>query len=157
MRRQAVRTPEDFWARVEEQGDRGCRVWTGGRNNGYGHLRFQGKVRYAHRVAWLLTHGDLPTHLDVLHECDNPPCVNPAHLFLGTHADNMADKAAKGRVPRLRGSLNGHSRVTEAQVVEMRRLYAAGLANQPELAARYGMHQSNVSLIVLGKHWRHVH
>ena len=77
----------------------GCRIWTGGtlKDGGYGRVRFAGKDARAHRVAWILANGPIPTGLVVCHACDNPPCVNVEHLFLGTHDDNMADMVAKGR------------------------------------------------------------
>lgn len=99
---------ERFWAKVDK-GD-GCWEWTGGRaNRGYGHVEpVRGQNRSAHRVSWELTNGPIPDGLWVLHRCDNPPCVRPSHLFLGTHADNMRDMEAKGRGkhPVLFGPLN---------------------------------------------------
>jgi hypothetical protein len=78
--------------------DTPCVEWTKFRlERGYGLQKFHGKTRLAHRVAWMLAHGEIPDGLCVLHRCDNPPCINIDHLFLGTHADNVADKMAKGR------------------------------------------------------------
>lgn len=93
---------DDFWAKVDKSGANGCWLYMGFRKwDGYGWLsrRLAGKSRYmtAHRYAWILTHGEPAAGLHVLHGCDNPPCCNPAHLFLGTHQDNMNDKVAKGR------------------------------------------------------------
>ena len=76
----------------------GCHEWTKATNRkGYGRIWSNGETVYTHRLAWELSHGWVPDDLQVLHRCDNPPCCNPAHLFLGTNADNMADKVAKGR------------------------------------------------------------
>lgn len=91
-KRERVDAPERFWARVDKSGC--CWVWTGSCNNkGYG--RFDGE--YAHRFSWRLLSGPIPDGLNVLHRCDNPPCVRPDHLFLGTVSDNARDMWAKGR------------------------------------------------------------
>ena len=89
---------ERFWARIVEQPN-GCREWTGGASSaGYGQLWFEGKLVYAHRLAWILVNGPIPEGLFVCHKCDNPPCCNvEGHLFLGTATDNMRDMIAKGR------------------------------------------------------------
>lgn len=84
-------TADRFWAKVDRSGD--CWLWMGKRIVKYGYFNH----RRAHRVAWELTHGDIPKGLYVLHSCDNPPCVNPAHLRLGTQFDNMADMHDRGR------------------------------------------------------------
>lgn len=88
-------TEARFWAKVDKTGD--CWVWTAATNpKGYGQFYVEG-MRLAHRVSWILAHGPIPDDLCVLHRCDHPPCVNPAHLFLGTYADNNHDRDAKGR------------------------------------------------------------
>lgn len=88
-----------FWLHVDKSGD--CWLWTGATDhNGYGKVDYRTPLRRtlgAHRISWMLRYGDIPNGLKVLHKCDNPKCVNPDHLFLGTHQDNMDDMVAKGR------------------------------------------------------------
>lgn len=87
-----------FWARVKKSDS--CWEWTGANNGGYGRMEVAGKLTYAHRLAWELANGSGPGDLCVCHRCDNPACVRPDHLFLGTFADNMGDKISKGRQSR---------------------------------------------------------
>ena len=146
-----------FWAKVDKRGPNDCWLWTAAVNeHGYGVMRPEGRrsgpTIKAHRVAVMLN-GRNPEGLCVLHRCDNPPCVNPAHLFLGTKADNAADRDAKGRGNR--GSVNGHARLTETQVADIRARAAAGVL-QRVLAAEYGVSRPTISRIVTGKGWLHV-
>ena len=110
-----------------------------------------------HRVAFELTRGAIPDGLLVCHRCDNPPCCNPAHLFLGTKAHNNSDRHQKGRtVPSgARGERAGKAKLTDAEVQEMRRLRAMNVP-QDELAERFNVNQSMVSRVVNRKNWRHV-
>lgn len=88
-----------FWSKVKITSTEGCWLWLGGKKrNGYGTFRSEGKTYTAHRVAWFYLYGELPpSHMLACHTCDNPSCVNPSHLFLGTHSDNALDSVVKGR------------------------------------------------------------
>lgn len=137
----------------------GCWEWQGGKkHSGYGRVRYQGKDEYAHRLSYEIFVGAIPKGMFVCHHCDNPRCVNPEHLFLGTQADNMADMARKGRGKgRGRrgarpGSANPFSKLTEEQVALIRE--AEGI--QQAIATQFGVGQSTVSLIRNGKRWRHL-
>jgi hypothetical protein len=101
------RTAVPFWDRVDKAGPDDCWLWTSATTKGYGSVWHNGRMQYAHRVAWERTEGvPAPGHLEVCHHCDVPPCCNPRHLFLGTHAENMADAAAKGRMTNVRRKLS---------------------------------------------------
>lgn len=145
-------TMERFWSRVKPMSN-GCWLWQTTTDGRYGTFPYAGTVHKAHRFAYAMTKGRIPEGMEVCHRCDTTLCCNPAHLFLGTHADNMADMVAKGRVGR--GQSQGHSRFTEDDIREMRRLRAEGMRT-PAIAARYGTDTGNVSRIVRGLTWRHV-
>ena len=147
--------PEDrFWSKVRiPHGGFGCWAWLFARDQrGYG-LFWLGRACGAHRVAWLIVHGRIPEGLCVLHHCDNPGCVNPGHLFIGTRSDNNADRAAKGRSAPQDGPLNSNAKLTQSQVGKIRERYASGGVSQRKLASDYGVTQANVSLIIKGKAW----
>lgn len=147
---------ERFWAKVDKRGPDECWEWTAERNeNGYGRIRVGGKRHYAHRVAWELERGAIPLGMCVCHICDNPACVNAkAHLFLGSRADNNVDMKAKGR--QNRGERNGTHKLINLQVIEIRREYAVGKTSQRQLADKYGMCPSEISLVVNRKRWVHI-
>lgn len=135
---------ERFWAKVAAPHPLSCWAWLGAHDEkGYG--RFGKRRLRAHRAAYELAHGAIGDGLVVLHECDNPGCVNPRHLRAGTQLDNIADRNAKGR------TVNPPSRkkLTSQQAAEMRAAYGAG-ATQQVLADRFGVSRGNVSKIVNG-------
>jgi hypothetical protein len=142
-----------FWAKVNKTDD--CWLWTAATVAGYGAIGLRGKHIKAHRYSWELANGPIPDGLHVLHRCDNPPCVRPDHLFLGTHADNMADMSAKGRVNSVRGEKNKSAVLTETDVVEIRRLKQAGVSST-ELGRRFGVSANTALLITKRKKWSHV-
>lgn len=159
-----------LWAKTDSsRGPYACWPCEGFRITGeYVHFWFHGRPVVAHRVAWILTFGLIPPKLQVCHACDNPPCVNPAHLFLGTQLDNMRDKVAKGRQAsglrngsythperRRRGVEHGQAQLTESQVYEIRRRAEAGALHRV-LAADFHVSKGNISYIVRGETWQHL-
>ena len=152
-------TPQDvarFWSKVRKGKPDECWPWLSRTARGY--RRFWLGERHptykAHRIAWVLANGPIPDGLCVCHHCDNRICMNPAHLFLGTNADNSADMIAKGR--QVRGSRHHFAKLTAEQVRSIRKEYASGRIAQPQLARRYGIIQANVSMIVNRHTWKHV-
>lgn len=142
----------DFWERVEVGSTDACWPWIGARNSkGYGQVRLNGRMRPAHRVAFELSFGD-PGSLFVCHRCDNPSCVNPAHLFVGTAADNARDAVSKGRSRS--GERHNQARLTVTRVREIRGLAQAGVQGIA-LAAKFGVTPQTISHIVTRKTWRH--
>ncbi len=161
-------TIEDFWRKVDKRGPDECWLWLGRMDSRerYGYFGYQGTQQATHRLAWVFTHGPINNGLHVLHKCDVTKCANPAHLFLGTHADNMSDMKVKGRQrtgPRTvrwrdslkRGSEHGNAKLTEAQVKEIRCLAAQGVSFR-KLAKQFNMDRSVISDIVNRRAWKHV-
>lgn len=147
-----------FWSRVEK--GPGCWLWTGltvsNNPRPYGVVGFNGRSWLTHRLAYFLTYGPFDLALDVCHHCDNPSCVRPDHLFLGTRRDNMQDAARKGRIVRagLQGSANPAARLTEAQVREARARFARGGVTKAALAADLGVSQTHMARVLSGANWR---
>lgn len=160
--------PEEFfWSKIKKTDT--CWIWQGRVDrNGYGKFHV-GSIFLAHRYSYQLHNGPLAPGMFVCHKCDNPPCCNPDHLFLGTAADNIKDAAAKGRMARgernaahlypdrvLRGSGHACSKLTEEQVRELRDDYAAGGVTQQQLAKRYNINNSTVCYILKRRTWTHI-
>jgi len=148
-----------FYAHVAK-GD-GCWEWTGSRDR-YGLFRVGKKIKKAHRSAWEMENGPIPDGLFVLHRCDNPPCVRPDHLFLGTQTDNMQDAATKqrrryrtGPRPEYRGTLTPAHKLSEADVVRIRELSERGWTLR-RLALEFHVGQTAIFKVVHRQSWTHV-
>ena len=122
--------------------------------DGYGTIWIAGRQQKAHRASYQLYIGEIPPRLCVCHRCDNPGCVNPDHLFLGTHADNAHDHVNKGRGfrPVMSGEKNVSAKLTEAQVIEIRARHSYGAKNV-DLAKEFGVAQQTISMIVCCHNW----
>lgn len=174
----------NFWKKVDKRGPDDCWLWTASKSStGYGQLMAGGRILKSHRIAWTLTGGAIPNGFCVCHKCDTPACVNPAHLFIGSHTDNMRDMINKGRgavgdrhgsrihperVPRgdrsgsrlhpervPRGEAVGTAKLTASQVIEIRALYADG-DTLKRLASRFGVSFSVIGSITRRETWRHI-
>lgn len=140
-----------FYKHVIPEPNTGCWMWTAYINRfGYGAIKFRGKTALSHRVSWTLFRGEITGMLHVLHRCDNRGCVNPNHLFLGTHDENMKDMVSKRR--NASGARHRSAKLTPEKVADIRRRYAKG--NGLELAREFGLAHGAVSDIIRGKTWR---
>lgn len=141
-----------FWSKVNIGEDSKCWEWRGARlPRGYGKFGVRGAGsgwQLAHRVAWELAYDKIPEGLCVCHHCDNPSCVNPSHLFLGTYADNNADMAAKGRRAQA-----PTAKISETDVLEIRRLYAGADLGYQEIGEMFGVCAGTVGRIVRRDSW----
>ncbi len=133
----------------------GCWLWTGSpEKDGYGRMRVNGKRPKAHRYSYETFVGEIPKGMSVLHKCDVSCCVNPNHLFVGTHEDNMKDQKNKGRT--LYGEKGTNVKLKEADVYNILSAIKNG-EPQLKIANRFGISQASVSLIKTGKNWPHIH
>ena len=175
---------ERFWPKVDKRGPDECWPWVATRlPKGYGILGHRPRNFYAHRIAWELVYGEIPDGLFVCHKCDNPPCCNPAHLFLGTNAENAKDAVHKGIIPTgekswihlnrarmvqglrnhykanperiLRGTQIGNAKLDDEKVKEIRSRAANGEKNI-RLAEEFGVTDTLIGKIVKRKVWKHV-
>lgn len=151
---------ERFYAKISTTPtDTGCLEWTAGTTKaGYGHINIGGKHVYAHRLAWELVNGPIPDGMCVCHRCDRPACCRIEHLFLGSMAENMHDREAKGRGNRRnsRGEKSHMAKLTESQVSEIRSDSKFAGWTQREIAQHFGISQQQVSRILNRKKWTHL-
>lgn len=137
---------------VEGPLDTSCWEWQGSTvTGGYGNLTFRCESIYAHRASWIVHRGPIPIELKVLHRCDNRPCINPEHLFLGTQAINLQDMVNKGR-----DALRNRAILTETQVQEIKELLQNGVYSQREIGEIYSVSRSAILGIHLGYNWKHI-
>lgn len=148
-----------FWAKVDKASGHGpwdnCWVWTGSRRGGYGNIKIAGQARTAHRVAYVLTYGEIPNApgrgLFVCHHCDNRACVRPDHFFLGTNKENADDCDRKGR--RRKGEIHPKAILTEAQVREI----IAFRGRYKVIAQKFAITETHVCNIKTRRIWKHLH
>ena len=185
-------TPSDrvrFWSKINKDGPTvphmksPCWVWTAAKSKGYGHIRIDGRVLISSRVMWIIQNGSMGGNDCICHRCDNPSCVNPMHLFIGTHKDNAIDRENKGRgnQPRgdkhgsrtkpgrrprgnthwarsrpdrlPRGEANGSAKLTESVVNCIRTSYTTGGVTHKLLAVQFGVNRSTIGKIMRHEIW----
>lgn len=150
---------ERFWEKVNIADPNECWEWNAYHtHDGYGVITVNGATQLAHRVAWMLSYGPIPEDLCSCHKCDNPPCCNPAHLFLSTQKGNVHDMLRKGRKSHAvgcPGEKHPQSKLTEEQVIEIRALYRRGIC-QRRMAEQFGVSESSIHKIIQGGNWKHL-
>lgn len=128
----------------------GCLVWNGARSaEGYGHMSIEGRSTLVHRLAWQVANGPIPAGMFICHRCDNPPCIEVSHLFVGSPADNHRDMVVKRRKARLAGSSNPRAKLTADTVAAVRGARGTNRA----IAETFGITHSHVSRIKRGTAW----
>lgn len=155
-----------FWSNVGRRGLDACWEWIRSCNkDGYGRFRLNGKMELVHRVVYTIVNGVIPELFEglpayICHSCDNPPCCNPQHLFLGNQRINLKDSSVKDRQsgPQLgfRGVYNYQVKVSEVQVVEIKRFLREKKSTHREIAEKYGVSRAAVTAINNGKTWSHI-
>jgi hypothetical protein len=160
---------EDIWRFIQKGEPDECWLWLGSRlKNGYGRFRLSGKTRLAHRVVYLITFGECPDDLLVCHTCDNPPCCNPNHLFLGTNADNQRDCTEKGRQANVlkngkhtkpeatpRGERHGRAKIKDCDIPRIFELRKQGMTHR-QIAKVFGVYETCIGKILSGKLRKHL-
>lgn len=149
-------TVEDIWKKIDKSGGPlSCWPWVGCTSkSGYGKTFFEGKDWRTHRLIWFFETGFKPEV--VMHKCDNPQCCNPIHLQAGTIALNNLDRLRKGRSAKQKGELHGLSKLTERDVLSIRRTYAQEQISYAEIGRRFGIRRETARDIVVGRRWKHL-
>lgn len=148
---------DNFWNKVDIKSDSECWKWAGCKiPGGYGYFKLGRKMQGAHRASWLINCGSIPGGLFVLHKCDNPPCVNPRHLWLGTAKDNTRDMFDKNRSYDRRGGNNPRAKLMEKQVKEIRELYETKRYSYQDLANTFKVSKGVISHIFNKRSWNYI-
>lgn len=148
---------ERFWIKVDKRGPNDCWGWLASKNpDGYGCFFMSGGPQGAHRISWLINKGKIPLGMCVLHTCDNPACVNPNHLWIGTHTENMKDMAIKGRNKWTdhTGELNPLAKLNDSDVLRIRQLI--GQKSYMEIAKIFDVSKSLIGQIAIRQIWQHI-
>lgn len=144
-----------FWSKVDKSsGENSCWNWTAGKVDGYGRIYAGGRLWLAHRLSYFFAHSKCPDSLCVLHSCDNPACVNPKHLSLGTKKDNAVDRDIKGRAADHSGENHGRHKVSQDDVAAIRHLHATEGLTYREIGRRFNISRQAVGHIIRGETWR---
>jgi hypothetical protein len=153
--------PARFWNKVKKLGENDCWLWMGAtRHGGYGTIgiggkRGKAKMLGAHQVSYLMHIGKIPKGLSVCHSCDKTSCVNPRHLWLGTHQENIADMVKKGRKNQQYGAKNPNRKLTQLQVNQIRKILPNAMPNScATYAAQIGVHKDTISRAARGISWK---
>lgn len=146
-----------FWKYTAKGVETECWEWMGAKRkrSPYGMLSVAGSVVAAHRLSWEIHNGPIPPGMHVLHSCDNPSCVNPHHLSIGTHAENMADRGAKGRANHIVGNAHHKSKLTDDDVRAIRAFARRGISGC-HLAKLLAMDKSTIYDVIARNTWNHV-
>ena len=147
---------ERFFKNIKDENTSDCWLWkTYNHNDGYGTLHINRKRIYAHRYSWIIHYGEIPKGLFVCHKCDNPKCVNPEHLFLGTNTDNVNDMIKKGRKKQAKGNDYSRAKLKSEDVIDIRKMMKEG-KKAIEIAKLYKITAQHVRIIYRKLNWAHI-